>query len=356
MDSIHSLLEWAVSKGVSIYGIQPQTKTNCGIGMTATKNLKKGDVLVTVPTRAMRGLDTVPAAIRAKLPQEMSIHGLLAADFVLNPPAESWVKVIPTIDEFNSIPFFWPPEAQKLLPGTAKRLLKKQQSNFGRDWEHLQSAYPHIPSEDYMHAWFVVSSRAFYQETQQTLAYPWHDRLALLPVADLFNHASVGCKVSYCAESYDIVADREYGKGDEVCTSYGEHSNDFLLAEYGFLLQNNASDRFDPDDLISSRLSLEETALLKQMKTLAALDQLCGPATSDEGRVENTPGAIDHVRLQKLLAKFLEEIKRCRQNVLALDDGKEGYRTLLLQRWDQIDELVRRAIQLSIPSSGSAST
>ncbi|KAM3497804.1 hypothetical protein MY10362_008859 [Beauveria mimosiformis] len=355
MDPIHSLLEWAASKGVSIRGIQPQTKTNCGIGMTATKNLKKGHVLVTVPTRAMRGLDTVPAAIRAKLPQEMSIHGLLAADFVLNPPAESWVKVIPTIDEFNSIPFFWPPEAQKLLPGTAKRLLKKQQSNFGRDWEHLQSAYPHVPSEDYMHAWFVVSSRAFYHETQQTLLYPWHDRLALLPVADLFNHASVGCKVSYCAESYDIVADREYEKGDEVCTSYGKHSNDFLLAEYGFLLQNNANDRFDPEDLISSGSSLEETALLKQMKTLAALDQLCGPATSDEGRVKNTPGAIDHVRLQKLLAKFLEEIKGCRQNVLALDDSK-GYRTLLLQRWDQIDELVRRAIQLSIPSSGSEST
>ncbi|KAM3455310.1 hypothetical protein MY3296_002498 [Beauveria thailandica] len=138
--------------------------------------------------------------------------------------------------------------------------------------------------------------------------------------------------------------DREYGKGDEVCTSYGEHSNDFLLAEYGFLLQNNANDRFDPDDLISSRFSLEETALLKQMKTLAALDQLCGPATPDEGRVENTPGAIDHVRLQKLLAKFLEEIKGRRQDVLALDDGKEGYRTLLLQRWDQIDELALRMI------------
>ncbi|KAM3515383.1 hypothetical protein MY11210_000945 [Beauveria gryllotalpidicola] len=51
MDRIHSLLEWAATKGVSIRGIQPQTKTNCGIGMTATKNLKVLSVIaICIPT------------------------------------------------------------------------------------------------------------------------------------------------------------------------------------------------------------------------------------------------------------------------------------------------------------------
>lgn len=310
----------------------------------------------------MRGLETVSAAIRAKLPSKMSIHGLLAADFLLNPPAESWVKVIPTIAEFNSIPFFWPQAAQELLPGTAKRLLNKQQSSFRRDWEQLRSGYPHVISEDYMHAWFVVSTRAFYQETRETLLYPWHDRLALLPVADLFNHAASGCNVSYCDDSYDIIADRRYSQGDEVCTSYGEHSNDFLLAEYGFLLQNNAHDRFDPEDLISSELNAKETALLKQMKTLGALRQFCGPATEDEetrledeGWLQSTSEAVDNVQLRQLLTRFLEEIKRYRQDVLALGEGNQGYQTLLLQRWNEIDALVRKAMQLGTLDSESQS-
>ncbi len=322
---------------------------------------QKGDVLVTVPIRAMRGLETVSAATRAKLPPKMSIHGLLAADFLLNPPVKSWIKVIPTLAELSSIPFFWPPAAQELLPGTAKRLLKKQQRSFHRNWEQLQSGYLNIASEEYLYAWFVVSTRAFYQETRQTLQYPWHDRLALLPVADLFNHAAFGCHVSYRGDSYEIIADREYSRGDEVCTSYGDHSNDFLLAEYGFLLQNNPHDRFDPNDLITSEITAEDTALLKQMKTLAVLRQVCGPATEetlpDDGEwSQNTSQLFNHVRLRELLAKSLEEIEGHRQNVLALGDDNHGYQTLLLQRWNQIDHLVRKAMQLSTVTDGSQST
>lgn len=317
---------------------------------------------MTVPTRAMRGLETVPTTIRAKLPPKMSIHGLLAADFVLNPPAESWVNVIPTVAEFSSIPFFWPQAAQKLLPGTAKRRLDKQQSTFGRDWQQFQSEYPKVPIGNYRHAWFVVSTRAFYQETRQTLRYPWHDRLALLPVADLFNHAAVGCKVSYGSDGYEIVADREYSKGDEVCTSYGEHSNDFLLAEYGFLLQDNAHDRFDPDDLMTLELDADEIALLKQMKTVAALRQVCGPATEeealrdDDGWFESTSATVDGVKLRRMLTKCLKGIEAHRRNVLALDDGSHRCQALLLQRWEEVDKLVQKAVQLSNFDHGSLSS
>ncbi|KAJ4161681.1 uncharacterized protein LMH87_007706 [Akanthomyces muscarius] len=247
----------------------------------------------------------------------MSIHGLLAADFVLNPPTRNWVNVIPTVTEFNSIPFFWPEAAQKMLPGAAKRLLDKQRSTFGRDWEQFQSGYPKVASEDYMHAWFVVSTRAFYQETRQTLRYAWRDRLALLPVADLFNHAAVGCKVSYGADSHEMIADRKYSKGDEACTSYGEHSNDFCWP----------------------KLNAEEAALLKQMKTAAALRQVCGPATEeealrdDDGWFEKTSATIDGVKLRELLTKCRGRIQGHRRDVLALGDSSERYQALLRQRW-----------------------
>ncbi|TQV92104.1 hypothetical protein V2A60_004404 [Cordyceps javanica] len=283
----------------------------------------------------------------------MSIHGLLAADFVLNPPSKNWLEVIPTISEFNSIPFFWPRDAQALLPGAAKRLLEKQQSSFRRDLEQFQNAYPHVASKDYMHAWFVVSTRAFYQETPQTLAYPWHDRLALLPVADLFNHADTGCEVSYYTDSYTILADRDYLKGDEVCTSYGEHSNDFLLAEYGFLLKDNPHDRIDPNDLVSPEMNTQEIIMLSQMRTLASMSPIFSPANADEMAPhdkdcsEDISGAFDTEQLKKVLAKSLENIKRHHDDVLALSDEDQQYQSLLLERWTQIDQLVRKAIQLS---------
>lgn len=250
------------------------------------------------------------------------------------------------------MPFFWPRAAQKLLPGTAERLLTTQQTSLCRDWEQVQSRYPQIAWDDYVHAWFVVSTRAFYQETPQTLPYPELDRLALLPVADLFNHAVTGCKVSKSDDGYCITADREYLRGEPVHLSYGDHSNDFLLAEYGFLLQYNTNDRFDPEDLISPEFSAEETAPLRQMKDLAALRQVCGPPTredtlADEGRLGNISGAVDNVRMSELLSKLLEEIEKYHSATSALGDNDQGCQTLLLQRWDQIGELVREASWLS---------
>ncbi|KAJ6782410.1 hypothetical protein PWT90_06184 [Aphanocladium album] len=350
MERIHSLLKWAAPQGVQIRGIRPHQEGNSGIGMMATKNIQKGDIIMTVPSRVMRGLHTVSAATRAKLPRKTSIHSLLAAEFILHPPAENWLNVIPTFADFSSTPFFWPEAAQALLPGAAKRLLQEQQRNFNRDWEHVRGAFPQITWQVYAHAWFVVNTRAFYHETEETLRYPWVDRLALLPVADLFNHAAVGCQVSYSSDGYEIIADRTYSKGEEVCTSYGDHSNDFLLAEYGFVMQNNTHDRFDPEDLAPPGLGAEETALLKKMKTMVVLRPMCGPAVEDgivPGFKENDEGMVDNSQLQELLSKFLQETKRHTSSVTVLDEGEEGYKAVLLLRWNQIEELVQKAIRLS---------
>lgn len=304
----------------------------------------------------MRGLDAVSPAVSAKLPPDMSIHGLLAADFILSPPSENWTRVLPSFADFSGIPFFWPEEAQKLLPGAAKHLLENQQTKFHRDWEQLRRGHPRVALDDYKHAWFIVSSRSFYQETPRTLRCPWEDRVALMPVADLFNHAAVGCKVSYSEEGYEITADRDYHPGDEICTSYGNHTNDFLLVEYGFVLDDSTCDRFDPVDLISSALGSEEAALLWQMRRSPAYQQVCGPAT-EEGGVYDDAGwdeedqperQVDHVRLcQTLASKCVEEIKERRREVSTLGDGSQLYQRLLLERWDQIDKLVQKAIRLS---------
>ncbi|THC99987.1 hypothetical protein EYZ11_000566 [Aspergillus tanneri] len=46
--------------------------------------------------------------------------------------------------------------------------------------------------------------------------------------------------------------------GEEVYMSYGPHSNDFLLVEYGFYLDVNASDSIYLDDIIFQSLTAEQ--------------------------------------------------------------------------------------------------
>jgi hypothetical protein len=89
------------------------------------------------------------------------------------------------------------------------------------------------------------------------------DRLAILPIADLFNHAGVRCESEFSPEKFTFIADRGYCVGEEVHLSYGSHSNDFLLAEYGFVLTDNRWDAVCLEDAILPFLNEEQKNVLK---------------------------------------------------------------------------------------------
>ena len=48
--------------------------------------------------------------------------------------------------------------------------------------------------------------------------------------------------------------------------SYGPHSNDFLLVEYGFILESNKCDSIPLDHLILPLLSTSQAASLREDK------------------------------------------------------------------------------------------
>ncbi|KAL6699006.1 hypothetical protein J3F84DRAFT_364610 [Trichoderma pleuroticola] len=110
----------------------------------------------------------------------------------------------------------------------------------------------------------IVNTRSFYNETPETLKYHWEDGLALIPVADLFNHSDDGCKVNFSSHVYQIVADRAYNKGEELFISYSSHSNDYNLLEYGFILDENPSDDVYIDDVVFPKLSKSHKEELKK--------------------------------------------------------------------------------------------
>lgn len=318
---------------------------------------------MSVPTPAIRSRHTLPKALMVKVPANMTLHGLLAADLLLHPQSSRvWGKLVPSVGDFeSSTPFFWPEKLQHLLPPEAKNLLRNQQRKFRQDWNNATEAYPDMPKKDYLYSWFLVGTRSFYYEIQETLSYPWHDRLALLPVADMFNHASAGCVVAFSTEAYDITADREYQKGEEVYTSYGAHSNDFLLTEYGFVLADNPSDQLCLDSILLAKLQTEHKVALSERGLLGDFMMRADSTPSDRAWIamrglagtvpqwddwidneEDAHGTLAKARamLPGVLDELRGEIEDHRRRIAEARDETNATRMdTLLQRWNQMDEL-----------------
>jgi hypothetical protein len=323
-----------------------------------------------VPLQVLHSLDTVPQSISQKLPSDMSIHSLLALDMVLNKTVEltPWNAVMPDWASFETgVPFAWPEPLQELLPSAARTLLKGQQAKLRRDWSIVTAAFPSLDYDKFLHAWFLVNSRTFLYETPKTEEYPWDDRLALLPIADLFNHAETGCRMSQWPERYAITTDRNYRAGEELYLSYGDHSNDFLLAEYGFFLDKNRWDEVCIDDPLLARLNEKQKAELRQRdllgnytvraetgachRTQVALRLCCCTREQwldfldEKDNAAESQQKVDGL-LIKVLSSFLSEAQDVTEKLGKLQVGLESQREILSRRWKQIENIIEQTMKL----------
>lgn len=346
----------------------------------------------------------------------MSVHGLLAADLALDASGRygEWNAVLPTPEDVQSMPFTWPHELQQLLPFGAAELLRKQKIKFARDWEAVSAAGFMMPKprttekegvqqrqqngaqeqqpldlDHYRYAWLLINTRTFYFVDSRTEKLPREDRMVLQPVADLFNHADKGCPVTFGPEEFTIRSDRAIGPGEELAICYGNHSNDCLLAEYGFVLEPNRFDEVRLDDVLLPRLSAAQKDLLgsrdflgnyvldadtvcyrtevalRLMSHFGSADFAASPLGAvaawetfvdglDEEQAGGGRGAAQHQQakadgiLLSLLAKHRLEVRR---KITSLEGpelvhvGTAAQRELLATRWRQIDCLFEGAIQ-----------
>ncbi|KAK3363597.1 hypothetical protein B0T25DRAFT_587507 [Lasiosphaeria hispida] len=380
MDIYDELLRWAKGEGVELFGIEPRRIPGRGIGVVATKDIQKDDRILHVPTTTLRAIETVPKHITKNFPKDARVHGLLAADLALetlSPTSKyaAWNAVVPSqSDIFATLPLAWDPALHPFLPPPALSLVQKQLAKFALDHASFQTSLPSLPSsptvprDTYLYTWLLTNTRTFYFETPRTLRLrlPRDDRMVLQPVADLFNHAAAGCAVSFDAASFTITADRPYAAGDEVYICYGQHSNDFLLAEYGFVLEENGWDEVGLDEAVLAELDgkqrerLEERGFLGGYvldadtvcyRTQVALRLLCVPLREwrrfvDGGVGEGEEAAqakVDRL-LVKILRRYLVKIDGTLETLSTLEVGEVGQREMLSMRWQQIRGLVDKTI------------
>jgi hypothetical protein len=172
--------------------------------------------------------------------------------------------------------------------------------------------------------------------------------------------------------------------------SYGAHTNDFLLVEYGFILQSNTCDSLPLDHLILPHLSVSQTESLKEdafyakytlmpttpyicHRTQAVIRLITCPERryaafingTDEGAKEQ--GVVNAYVIELLkkyereIADNIEEVEGLpveesramnrsekQRHVSAAENGEnrgvtQVQKDVLLRRWKQIREIVNKA-------------
>ncbi|KAJ4018066.1 hypothetical protein NW752_001977 [Fusarium irregulare] len=363
-----AFMPWAEGKGVKLKGVEPRILPGRGIGIVAVRDIRANETILSVPTRALRTIDTVPKHIKEAL-HGVSVHGVLAAEIALDDSDDFavWRTVLPTREDLEGgMPMMWPSELQALLPKRARDLLDNQNTTFRRECEIVLKAFPKLTRDEYLYCWVLVNTRTFFNSSPKMKSYPHADRLVCMPTADLFNHADQGCKLAYSALGYSVQTDRVYKQGEEVYVSYGPHSNDFLLTEYGFILDTNRWDEVYLDEVILPLLNKTQRAELKSVdflgrytlddqtigchRTQVALRMLCcSPGqwqrffdAGDDGRSSQVE--VDSLLLTAL-KDFLRIIEKTRNDIDEIEGGSSSQRELLRRRWQQIGAMVTKAIE-----------
>ncbi|KAM0322694.1 hypothetical protein ACHAQA_009285 [Verticillium albo-atrum] len=372
-DPIHDLLDWSKTQKVVLNGISPNAFPGRGIGLISTRSIKEGETILEVPISAIKTLDDIPPTLRKKLPSppDTTVHALLALDLATDAShyPSPWRAVLPSREDIATLPLTWDDRLHPHLPPAAREILSKQKTNFDKDFAACAAAVPGLDATEYKHAWLLVNSRTFYHTSATIAKLPKEDHLSLQPVADLFNHAARGCAVSFSEDAYTVTANTAYPKGAEIPICYGRHSNDFLLVEYGFVLEgaSNEWDEVSLDDLLLPRLrkpatrkrDLEDAgfwgryvldAEMVCFRTQVAVRSLVVPEwvwrPFAEGRDEGEAAQWEvDAELKTMLEEYDEQIESTVKEVEALEGvGEPFQREMIVQRWRQIQTIVGAAI------------
>jgi len=150
-------------------------------------------------------------------------------------------------------------------------LVTEQQTKFSRCVDRVAKCFPDrvldIHHQDYwsfVHMWCCINTRCFYYvKPGDEPPNDSNDAMALCPGMDLFNHTDHGsCKTRYDEGGYYVIADRDYGAGEELLLTYGSHNNDALWTEYGFMLNENQQDAIQLDEVVLSDTCPDQKRML----------------------------------------------------------------------------------------------
>ncbi len=341
------MLAWARAQGASWDGIEFVVDDQGSARGVATRRLAAGDTILTLPRRAMiidnELVDTCTGTLDhgvAPRPRD-ALAAWLALE--AREPASPWRIYLDTLPVHVDVPMFRDASELAALTGTSAHALTFEMTRDVRD------TYARLPDElrarislaDFAWGRAIVMSRAFHAPGS------FENRIALLPLVDIFNHRTddTGWSYSPFDEALVVRTERMIEAGEEVHFSYGNRSNSHLLVHYGFVLPENPGNEahlvFEqpPSSPISVRVRTILDDRFVQALSLARL-HACEPAKRDRILDElSEPSYIPFIDAASEAGAFdvLADLARQARDALDAPPPRAANRA-----WDETCVLVRR--------------
>ncbi|OBA20616.1 SET domain-containing protein [Metschnikowia bicuspidata var. bicuspidata NRRL YB-4993] len=183
-----------------------------------------------------------------------------------------FIDMLPPIEELNLCPLVWKildlPHADRLwamLPRSARKHSDSVLARFEKDLLVVQSLLQEtalFSIQTFLWAWMCINSRCLYMEIPQ--AKDSADNLTMAPYVDFLNHLSEDqCGIKIDTLGFQVFTSTGYQSGEELYFSYGAHSNEFLMCEYGFTLGQNKWNYVDITHFISLLFNPKQAQFLK---------------------------------------------------------------------------------------------
>lgn len=201
-----------------------------------------------------------------------------------------FIDMLPYIHDFDQAPLIWKvlkverhEELLKLLPNSTRRHFEKVYNRFQGDYDLVKNLILHkvkeaskieviedpediinqyVPIDLFLWAWMCINSRCLYMKIPQSKNAG--DNFTMAPYVDFLNHSSDDqCSLKIDATGFQVYTTCSYAPDEQLFLSYGPHSNEFLLCEYGFTLPDNKWNDLDISDYIIPLLKEKQVEFLK---------------------------------------------------------------------------------------------
>ncbi|PRQ58965.1 putative [Ribulose-bisphosphate carboxylase]-lysine N-methyltransferase [Rosa chinensis] len=243
-------LSWLERKsGTEISSALSIGKSTLGTALFASKTIRAGDCILKVPYSVQLAPDNLAPELRALLGDRVGDVAKVAIVILLEQKMgqdSEWAPYIsrlPRPEEMHST-IFWSEDELEMICRSSlyqetinqRSLVEKEFLAVRRALEHFPEMFQSISCKDFMHAYALVTSRA------------WGSRkgYSLIPFADFLNHDGTSESVVLSDDDRhfsEVIADRNYAQGEQVLIRYGKFSNATLLLDFGFTLPYNIHDQ-----------------------------------------------------------------------------------------------------------------
>ncbi|KAI5968181.1 hypothetical protein KGF57_000230 [Candida theae] len=207
---------------------------------------------------------------------ELSSFQLLAMYIAMERKREKsywkpFLEMLPTFEDFSLVTLLYDVETVNLLPESTRRMHDKVLKRFEHDFKVVfemlssktENALSLVSRQEFLLSWLSVNSRCLYMKLPTSKNT--QDNFTLAPYIDFINHSPDDhCNLKIDSKGFQVFTTSSYASGEQLYFSYGPHSNEFLLTEYGFIVPNNKWDDIDLTKAILAILKPQQIEFLKQ--------------------------------------------------------------------------------------------